>query len=179
MLGQEAWSPAERSQRFAEFVDLLDRLLRDPVTSSRGRFYSADEARTLPGCVQRPRIPFAVAAAGPRGMRVAATYGETWVTIGDLKRKGPVSAADGAIMIREQIVRLEEMCAQSGREPASLGRLVLTGPILDAGLESVEAFRDAVGRYAEIGVTDLVVHWPRADEPYAADLDTFERIFSA
>ena len=32
--------------------------------------------------------------------------------------------------------------------------------------------------YAEVGVTDLVVHWPRAGEPYAADLPTFERIFT-
>ena len=42
----------------------------------------------------------------------------------------------------------------------------------------MEAFRDTAGRYAEAGVTDLVVHWPRAEEPYAADLATFERIFS-
>jgi hypothetical protein len=42
----------------------------------------------------------------------------------------------------------------------------------------VEAFRDVAGRYAEVGVTDLVVHWPRDHEPYVADLATFERIFS-
>ena len=164
---------------FAEFVDLLDRLLREPVTSYRGRFYSADEARTYPGCVQRPRIPFAVAAAGPRAMRLAALYGETWVTTGDLKREGPVGATDGVTMIRQQIARLDEVCVETGRDPASLRRLVLTGPSLDAGLASVEAFRDTTGRYAEIGVTDFVVHWPRGDEPYAADLATFERIFSA
>ena len=38
-------------------------------------------------------------------------------------------------------------------------------------------FDDTVGRYAAIGVTDLVVHWPRVEEPYAADYATFERIF--
>ena len=179
MLGHTAWSRSERAERFAEFVDLLDRLLREPVTSYRGRFYSADEARTYPGCVQRPRIPFAVAAAGPRAMRLATLYGETWVTTGDLKRQGPVGAADGAKMIREQIARLEEVCVQVGRDPASLRRLILTGPILDPGLASVEAFRDTAGRYAEIGITDFVVHWPRRTEPYAADLATFERIFSA
>jgi hypothetical protein len=43
---------------------------------------------------------------------------------------------------------------------------------------SVDEFDDTVGRYAAIGVTDLVVHWPRADDPYAADLLTFERIFA-
>jgi hypothetical protein len=34
------------------------------------------------------------------------------------------------------------------------------------------------GRYAEVGVTDLVVHWPRESEPYVADLAVFERIFT-
>jgi hypothetical protein len=55
---------------------------------------------------------------------------------------------------------------------------VLTGPELDGGLSSVESFRDTVGRYGEVGVTDLVVHWPRASEPYSADPTVFERIFS-
>ena len=82
MLGQPAWSPRERAERFAEFVALTDRLLRQPQTSYAGRYYSADEARSVPGCVQRPRIPFAIAATGARGMRLAAEHGETWVTTG-------------------------------------------------------------------------------------------------
>jgi hypothetical protein len=39
-------------------------------------------------------------------------------------------------------------------------------------------FADTVGRYAEVGVTDLVVHWPRSTEPYAGDVATFERVVS-
>lgn len=179
VLGHAAWSRSERSERFAEFVDLLDRLLRDPATSHEGRYYAADGARNVPGCVQAPRVPFAIAAAGRRAMRLAAAYGEMWVTIGELAHGGPVPAAEGARMVAEQVALLEEVCVESGRDPASLRRLLLTGPILDAGLESVEAFRDTAGRYAEVGVTDLVVHWPRASDPYAADLATFERIFSA
>ncbi len=58
--------------------------------------------------------------------------------------------------------RLDEACLAVGRDPASIDRLVLTGPRLDAGLTSVDAFDEMAGRYAEIGVTDLVVHWPRA-----------------
>jgi hypothetical protein len=34
------------------------------------------------------------------------------------------------------------------------------------------------GRYAEVGATDLVVHWPRPTEPYAVDLARFEGIIS-
>ena len=44
-------------------------------------------------------------------------------------------------------------------------------------MQSIESFRDAIGRYAEAGVTDLVVHWPRSAEPYAGDVETFEEIF--
>lgn len=179
MLGQAEWSRHERADRFAEFVDLLDRLLREPAVSYEGRFYSADGARTYPGCVQCPRIPFAVAAAGPRGMRLAAAHGEMWVTVGDPTKKGPMSPEEGAKVVREQVARLEEACADIGRDPASLRRLVVAGPLLDGGLASVEAFRDTSGRYAEVGVTDFVVHWPRPEDPYSADQATFERIFSS
>jgi len=179
MLGQGPWSRAERADRFAEFLDLLDQLLRRPETSYEGRFYRAVEARTYPGCVQEPRIPFAVAATGPRGMRLAATYGDTWVTTGDLGPEGAsLGAHEGARVVREQITRLDEACAGVGRDSTSIDRLVLTGPRLDAGLSSLDAFDDAVGRYTEAGVTDLVVHWPRPDEPYAGDEGVFERIFT-
>jgi hypothetical protein len=53
---------------------------------------------------------------------------------------------------------------------------VLTGPSLDAGLASPATFDEVRGRYGEVGVTDLVVHWPRASEPYAGDEREFERI---
>jgi len=178
MLGQRAWSRRERADRFVEFVDLLDRLLREPATSYEGRFYSANEARTYPGCLQRPRVPFAVAATGPRGMRLAATYGQTWVTTGDRKREGPLSAEAGTKVVREQIEQLEEACSKLGRDPTSIQRLILSGPQLDGGLASVDAFRDAVGLYADAGATDFVVHWPRPQEPYASDMDSFERIMS-
>jgi alkanesulfonate monooxygenase SsuD/methylene tetrahydromethanopterin reductase-like flavin-dependent oxidoreductase (luciferase family) len=179
MLGQAAWSPRERADRFAEFIHIIDLLLRQSATSYKGRFYSANDARTYPGCVQKPRLPFAIAATGPQGMCLAATYGQTWVTNGDRAREGKMSAREGAKVVREQICRLDEACAQAGRDPASLRRLVLSGPRLDGGLASVEAFRDTTGQYAEAGVTDFVVHWPRPDDPYAADLATFERIFSS
>jgi alkanesulfonate monooxygenase SsuD/methylene tetrahydromethanopterin reductase-like flavin-dependent oxidoreductase (luciferase family) len=178
MLGQVAWSARERAERFAEFLALTDRLLREPAMSFAGRYYSADEARTYPGCVQRPRIPFAVAASGPQGLRLAATYGDTWVTNGDRSRAEALSPEAGTKVVREQMARLDEACVEIGRAPASLRRLVLSGSRLDSGLSSIEAFRHTTGCYAEAGVTDFVVHWPRPREPYAADLSTFERIFS-
>jgi alkanesulfonate monooxygenase SsuD/methylene tetrahydromethanopterin reductase-like flavin-dependent oxidoreductase (luciferase family) len=178
ILGQAPWSARERAERFAEFVALTDQLLRQPKTSHAGRYYSADEARSFPGCVQQPRIPFAIAATGARGMRLAARYGEAWVTTGD-RTRDRLPAEAGAVVIREQIERLEAACAAEGRDLATVQRLVLSGPNLDAGLDSVEAFRETLGCYEAAGVTDFVVHWPRAEPPYARDLAGFERILSA
>ncbi len=173
-LGAPLWSRRERSDRFVEFVECTDLLLREPAASYRGRYYSADEARTYPGCVQLPRVPFAIAAAGPRAMRLAAALGETWVTTGDRTPQGPLAAAEGAEVVREQMQRVDDACAALGREAPSLRRLVVSGAQLDPGLASVEAFVDTVGRYEEVGVTDFVVHWPRADDPFAADVAVFE-----
>jgi len=176
MLAQAELLRRERADRFAEFVELLDRLLREPATSFKGRFYSAYEARNYPGCTQPPRIPFAIAASGVRGMRLAATYGESWVTTGDRTSEQPLRAVEGVRVVREQMARLDEACAKLGRDPASLRRMVVTGPNLEDGLGSLETFRDTIGRYADEGVTDFVVHWPRHKGPYAGELSSFERI---
>jgi alkanesulfonate monooxygenase SsuD/methylene tetrahydromethanopterin reductase-like flavin-dependent oxidoreductase (luciferase family) len=179
MLGRSSWSRRERADRFAEFVECLDVVLRAPAASYAGRFYSADEARTYPGCVQQPRTPFAIAGNGPRGMRLAARYAATWVTTGDHPHDGPIDAAAGAAVVRDQVQRLADACAAEERDPSSLRRLVLTGLQLDAGLQSAEQFGETVSQYGAAGVTDLVVHWPRADGPFAGDVDAFEEVIAS
>lgn len=178
MLGHAPWPAAERTARFEEFVGVLDRLLREQEMSATGRFYPVDEARTHPGCVQLPRIPFAVAATGPRGMRTAARHASTWVTTGPRDRDEAVGLDEGVAVIRRQIDALGVACEHEDRDPATIDRLVLAGVPLASGLESPEAFAETAGRYAEAGATDLVVHWPRSSAPYVADPAMFERIFS-
>jgi alkanesulfonate monooxygenase SsuD/methylene tetrahydromethanopterin reductase-like flavin-dependent oxidoreductase (luciferase family) len=177
IVGNTAWTPRERADRFAEFVALLDRLLREPEVTADGRYYRADEARTYPGCVQQPRVPFAIAATGPRGFRVAAQFASTWVTTGPAGYRGPkIDAAAGVVLVREQMAGLDAACESLGRDPASIARLVLTGPSLDDGLSSPREFASVRDAYAEAGVTDLVVHWPRAGDPYAGDPAVLEAI---
>ena len=175
MLGHEPWSSMERTSRFVEFVSCVDVLLRDPTASFHGEHYVAREARLLPGCVQQPRVPFAIAATGPAGMRLVARHGSVWVTTGTRQEALPIAATEGAAMVAAQIRRLEEACAAVDRDPASLHRLVLLGPELDEGTTSPQAFADTIGAYAAAGVTDLVVHWPRPAPPYDGDLAAFER----
>src|SRR5262245_38836918 len=131
VLGRPAWSPDERADRFAEFVDLLDRMLRQPATAFRGRYSSGAEARTTPRCVQQPRRPLGASAPRPRPSRGAASHASPWVSTGPRTHGGaPLPAAEGAAAIARQLARLEEACAAEGRDPATLDRLVLTGPLL-------------------------------------------------
>ncbi|MFG2890262.1 LLM class flavin-dependent oxidoreductase [Streptomyces sp. NPDC048248] len=176
-LGQEQWSPRERADRFAEFVPLLDKLLSQDVVSHEGTHYSAHEVRNIPGCVQRPRLPFAVAATGPRGLKLAARHGQAWVTTGDPKvvAEGG-TAADSRNAVRGQIERLGKACAEIGREPGELRKIMLAGFTADRPLDSVDAFVDFAGSYAELGFDEIVLHWPIADSVFEADLAVFERI---
>jgi hypothetical protein len=175
-MGQAAWSPRERADRFGEFVPVLDRLLTEPVVTYEGEFYSAQEVRNIPGCVQRPRIPFAVAATGPRGMQVTARYGQAWVTYGDPRGPGDVPVDECPAVISRQMDKLEIACAEIERDMGDLDRVLLQGSTAERPLDSVDAFVDYAGRYAEVGITEIVIHWPVPDSVYDADPAVFERI---
>ncbi|MEV0275152.1 LLM class flavin-dependent oxidoreductase [Streptomyces sp. NPDC050610] len=175
-LGQEAWTPRERADRFGEFVPLLDSLLSQDVVTHEGTFYSAHEVRNIPGCVQRPRLPFAVAATGPRGLELAARYGQAWVTTGDPKLFETGTPAESRAAIARQAERLDAACESVGREGPAPRKILLTGFTPDRPLESFEAFVDFAGVYEELGFDEIVVHWPIADSIFEADTAVFEKI---
>ncbi|MHC5905132.1 LLM class flavin-dependent oxidoreductase [Streptomyces sp. S6] len=177
-LGQEAWTPRERAAHFADFVSLLDRLLTEERVSARGPFYAAEEARNIPGCVQRPRLPFAVAATGPSGMGLAARHGQAWVTTGDPKLFETGTPEQSVEALRGQLDKLGKACADIGRDPSGLDKILLTGFTPDRArpLSSLNAFVDFAGRHAELGFTELVIHWPVPDSDFATDPAVFETI---
>lgn len=59
---------ASPSRRYEEFVELLDALLTTDGVDYSGEYYTAVGARNAPGCVQRPRTPFVLAANGPKAL---------------------------------------------------------------------------------------------------------------
>lgn len=172
VLGRDPWPAGERADRFAATVELLDRLLTAPVTTAAVGPYAARAVHLRPGCVQRPRVPFTVAATGPRGMRVAARHGAAWVTTGSARPLvGPAFHGVGA-----QCRALQLACEGVGRDPATLRRVLMADIVEPAAMGSVEAFRDLAGRYAALGFDELVMHLPRSEPPYDWDEGTFERI---
>ncbi|WP_231931398.1 LLM class flavin-dependent oxidoreductase [Micromonospora echinospora] len=176
MTRRTEWSRRERSERFAEYLQLTDMLLTQPVTDFDGRYYVAKQVHSHPLCQQTPRVPLAVAAAGPRGLRLAARHGQYWVTTGDPNRFASAPYEQALPVLRRQVTALEEACAEVGRDPATIRRLLVAGPTVGGVLDSRDAFFDAAGRFAEVGITDLVVQWPRPDEPFEGKVAVLEDV---
>jgi alkanesulfonate monooxygenase SsuD/methylene tetrahydromethanopterin reductase-like flavin-dependent oxidoreductase (luciferase family) len=174
ILGGQPLTPGERVDRLFEFTELLDRLLTRDHVSHRGRYFAAVDARTLPGPTQRPRIPFVMAANGPRSLSLAVEYGQGWVTTGPkVEELDQWWAA-----LAELGERLDVALAKAGRDSATMERHLNLDSSPQFALSSVGTFEEMVGRAGEMGFTDVITHWPRPDGPYAGDASVLEMVAS-
>lgn len=171
VLGTPALSPRARVDRLGEFVTLTDLLLREGDVSWRGSYFAAVRARMHP-VGARQRIPFVVAANGPRSMRVAAG-GDAWATTGPPGDPGTVDAWWRGVA--DLVARFDEIAVSAGRDPAEIDRYLDLDSAPVYSLTSVDTFTDAAGRAAALGFTDAIVHWPRPAPPYAGN----ERVLDA
>jgi alkanesulfonate monooxygenase SsuD/methylene tetrahydromethanopterin reductase-like flavin-dependent oxidoreductase (luciferase family) len=184
VLGQPAYTPGERHERFAEFVADLDVLLRhEPERqdqqgsggiSFHGSWFTAVNARMVGRPVQQPRVPFVIAANGPKGLRLVTAFGAGWATTG---KEGAVGK-EWWSTVATLVGRLDDAAGEAGRDPATIDRYLS----LDSGgsysLQSVGAFEDAVGRASELGFTDVISHWPRAEGIYGGSEAVLEEVAS-
>jgi alkanesulfonate monooxygenase SsuD/methylene tetrahydromethanopterin reductase-like flavin-dependent oxidoreductase (luciferase family) len=170
--GSRRLTPDQRVERYVEFVDLLDRLLTNERTDWTGEHYRAVDARAAPGCVQKPRVPFLLAASGMRSLRHAARFGEDWITTG-LRRDD----LDEWWCTVGDLMKIFVDEAEAVGMPASTRRTYLQ---LDAApvysLCTTTFFAEAVERAAALGFTDVVSHWPRAEGWYAGSEDVLDAV---
>jgi alkanesulfonate monooxygenase SsuD/methylene tetrahydromethanopterin reductase-like flavin-dependent oxidoreductase (luciferase family) len=172
VLGGDAWTAKERSERFSEFVELLDQLLREGSTTMPGRYYAAREARMFPGTIQRPRPPFCIAASGPRGFSLVAHYAQAWVSVGT-SRNSDDSCFD---TVSSQLREMNLVLDAAQRPTNEVEKVLLDGLSDEKPLESLDAFVEWASRYKELGITELVVHWPEPASVFESNMSTFERI---
>jgi len=168
MLGGQPLTPAARADRFDEFVTLTRRLLREPIVSARGEYFSADEARVCPPA-KTILPPFAVAASGRRGIELAAKYADVWITPGPADWLGEYTLDECVGKVREQVAALERRCEEIGRPTDEIERVFLATPMVGNPLQSSDTCLRLAEALATVGINHLVVHWPRADTIYTGD----------
>jgi alkanesulfonate monooxygenase SsuD/methylene tetrahydromethanopterin reductase-like flavin-dependent oxidoreductase (luciferase family) len=150
MYGIEFPETKELVSRFKEAVVVVDMLLREDTSSFDGKYYQLRDATSRPLPVQKPRPPLTLGAFGPRMLKIAARYADTWNAFGTVEE------------IRERNQLLDEYCQEIGRDPNSLQRsLYYWVPKADADpWRSIQAFHDVVGPYMEAGMNQFILDQP-------------------
>jgi len=169
MWGVDDWSPRERVERFAEYVELVDRLARDNDVTYDGSWYRTVGAVTAPGFVQRPRPPIVLAAHSPATLRVVARFADTWNTYGP--------TLDDA---RATCHRLDDACIAIGRDPGEIRRSVLVGLMEGTAWTSASHFEHLVHEWNGAGFSEVIFYDPpygRADVPIASP-DVIDELLS-
>jgi len=163
MIGIEDWAPAERVSRFQEVVEIVDKCLRNRVVSYDGKYYQLRDVTMAPPPVQRPRPPITIGAMGPRMLKLAARYADTWNSFGDEEWGAPPERIVKNTRHRNEL--LDKYCREIGREPNSLRRSLLTFGA-DAGIvfRSPKDFKEVVERYRKIGITELIFFYPHTEK---------------
>jgi len=176
----------ERQDHLEEAVQLIRALFQaESPVDFEGRYYQLRRAPFSPPCVQRPHPPIMVGGSGEkRTLRTAARYGDM------INVSGPPE------VVRRKIEVLEEHCQRAGRDPAEIVKSILavvavtddqgtvdfmaSATAASFGLAqdeakrvtpvgSAEHVRGVVERYAELGVTYIIVlsEGPWKREEYA------------
>ena len=154
MFGIDMPPPGELVARYREAVELVDGLLRNDTTSYAGRFYQVREAPMRPRPVQQPRPPLMLAAHKRKMLRIVAEYADTWNSFGTVDE------------MRARNAILDEHCAEIGRDPRTIVRSLYGWAAMmpHDPWQSLDAFQDMVGRYAEAGVNEFLIDQPRPEQ---------------
>lgn len=166
MMGLENWTNKERVDRFGEYVEVVDQLLSNEVTTYTGKYYKVKGAIMNPRPIQSPRPPLMIAAMGPRMLRRAARYADNWNSLSF--KTSPVEQREET---RERIEQMVEHLGRLGRDPAavrfSYQMLDMTSRSSGGKIvyyDSEQAFLDVVEPLIELGISEFGLYYPGLDE---------------
>ncbi|ACU36777.1 LLM class flavin-dependent oxidoreductase [Actinosynnema pretiosum subsp. pretiosum] len=168
-------APDERAARFDEYAAVVRAVLDGGSYDLVGEHHSAKGVSAPPPVAGRP--PLLIAAHLRSTIAVAARHADVWHTYGSLfsqLARGQQLTADESLAVTARRARaLDEECERVGRDPGTVRRGFMLGFTQDKPWISVQAFRDAIGRYAEVGITEFAFPFP-LQGPH--DLDVFHEV---
>ena len=126
-----------RHKRARENVEAMKEIWTKSKAEYHGEFVNFDPMMTWPKPVQKPHPPVIVGGAFPYSARRAIRYGDGWI---------PQAARGGYTEIADMFPEFHKMCAEAGRDPASIA-ITVWFPRKDPNL---------MKRYAGLGVERVV-----------------------
>lgn len=147
---------ASRGRYADECIDVMRSLWQPGPTTFVGEFVQIRDAEAYPGPVRPGGLPILVGGGGPAAMRRATRRGDGWHGV---RRQPEEAAVDRAALAR--------ILADTGRGSEGFPFQLRLHVSVDAC--EVGAWRERVIRYAEAGVTELVL------APQSGDVDNHRR----
>ena len=159
--GIELGPPGDRIDRFVEALDVITGLLTQPATTVHGKHYTVTDALAEPKPVHG-HLPLLIGGKGDRMLGVVARYADAWNMWG---------LPD---VIAERSAVLDGRCSAIDRDPATIARSCQALWFVhddqakaDALVERVaprpaiggpvDKLAEVVGRWAEVGVDEVIV----------------------
>ena len=130
-----------RVGRLSESLRIIKSLWTEDRTNFDGRYYRMKDAIGNPKPLQKPHPPIWIGAGGETTLRLVARYADVW-------------NASGGDNAKELSEKLEQSCAEIGRNPADIRRSVQ----YDWDGESKQQLLDQAGSLLELGVTEQVIY---------------------
>jgi alkanesulfonate monooxygenase SsuD/methylene tetrahydromethanopterin reductase-like flavin-dependent oxidoreductase (luciferase family) len=152
--------------RFEEALHITHALLRTGRITHSGAYYQAEEAILQPRGPSPNGPPIAIAATGPRMMRLAAKYADYWNCL-DLP-----TTPEG---LQPHIDAMEAACVAENRDPKTLKRIAvlllantpgIPHPYGDAVSGDPEQIAERIQRFFDYGYGDVIVY-PSPDKSEA------------
>lgn len=159
------YPPDKTVSRYEDALAIIVPALRGDTVTHEGEYHQARELDIRPRGPRAGSIPLMLGAHGPRTMRLAARHADIWSAF----------ATESSLpeWFEPMLGRLDEACAEIGRDPQTLQRSVgvfvepaPAGGAEDAGLGvpisgSAEQIAETLSRFADIGVTRVeLMLWP-------------------
>ncbi|GAB6899479.1 LLM class flavin-dependent oxidoreductase [Kineosporia succinea] len=160
--GEKPWSPAEKSERLDEYLTVVRQVAAGGELDYTGKHYST-QGVAGPTPVA-PRVPLLVAAHLKSSLTVTARHADVWNSYGTLfsqLAKGiRLTPEESLSVTARRSAFLDAECERTGRDPQTLRRSFMLAFTQDTPWVSVQQFRDTIGRYAEVGVTEFMFPFP-------------------
>jgi alkanesulfonate monooxygenase SsuD/methylene tetrahydromethanopterin reductase-like flavin-dependent oxidoreductase (luciferase family) len=178
--GIELFAAKERVDRFAEAIEIVRSMLAGGRTTFAGQHFDITDAPCEPGPIQSP-LPILVGTGSSRMLRITARFADEWNTWGDPD------------LVADKVAALHTACEKEGRDPSTMGTsaqalvFLVDDPTKAAGLlphvpagrslvGGVGELQDAVGRYAELGIGELIIPDFTLGGSASERVDTYARI---
>jgi alkanesulfonate monooxygenase SsuD/methylene tetrahydromethanopterin reductase-like flavin-dependent oxidoreductase (luciferase family) len=165
-LGVDFLDGASRGERLREAVAVLDDALRGNTVSHDGVHFHLSGATFRPLPTQTPRPPLWVAAQASRSLRVAVRYADATVSLGEHEK----GIEESLPVFQARMEKLDELCVEEGRDPATLRRCYFAGWANEPIFASIDATAELIGRYADAGATDFTFYLHNPTEPLLGEL---------